>query len=1091
MRKKVFSVAVLFASGLIFAQKNVEFADEMSKPDINYFQAKDAFDNYFEGKDRKEKGKGFKAFNRWSYFYRSRIDETGRIPNPAVTYLEYQKQTAIQQNKLATSSNSINQVPGNWNYVGPTNGVPVSGGGAGRLTFVEFHPTNPNIIYVGAPAGGLWVTTNGGSTWSTNTDKMASIGVSALGIDPANPNIMYLGTGDRDGGDTYGFGVLKTTDGGLTWNPTGLWFQYNQTRTVSSIIVDPTNSNVIFAATNYGIFKSYDGGINWQLKKSGAFKEMKMKPGDHNVIYACYGSVSRSLDNGETWSSVTGFASGIGRIALAVTPHDPTYVYALAGETNANGAGFEGLYRSTNSGQSFTKMSSSPNIMGWAVSGNDSGGQAWYDIAITASPTNKNEIVTGGVNIWRSTNGGSTWSIDAHWYGGGGNPYVHADVHYLAYYPGSSGTIFAGTDGGIFKTTNNGSTWTDLSQGLQIGQMYKLGVSQTNANLTLTGWQDNGTSLHNGVAATRVLGGDGMECAIDPSNANIMYGEYYYGEIEKSTNGGSGFNTIVSSGGTGVDEDGDWVTPYIINPTSPNTILVGKKQVYRSTNGGASFTQYGSISAGGNLIAMAYAPSNTNYVYVSKGNDFYVSTNGSTFTNYSSNLPTGLPQGAISYICVDPTNPQRVWISINGFSAGKKVYFSPDNGQTWNDQSLNLPNIPVNTIVYHPGSNDGLYVGTEIGVYYKDATLSNWIFYSNGLPNVIVDELEVQVSTGKLRAATYGRGLWETDLYAPPVSKPVVDFIADHDSICTNAQINFYDQSTNLPSNWSWSFPGATPSTSNLQFPSVTYSTPGLYQVKLIASNVAGTDSIEKINFVKVLQSPTANAGADQYICLGDTAFLNATGGVLYTWSPTTNLNNAGISNPYSKPNINRTYTVTVNGANGCVSTDVVSVFVQQAPTAAYISVSGNTLTAIPANFAYNWYFNNVPMGITTQTIVATNPGNYVVHFNDTLGCGFSDSAAYAVVGIKDYVNTSGPLVYPNPNTGVFSVNLNEFTNDLEQVQITDAIGKTMYLMTKDKLLNLNKLEINASFSPGVYFIRLKLKSSSKQVVSRFVVQNN
>jgi PKD repeat protein len=586
-----------------------------------------------------------------------------------------------------------------------------------------------------------------------------------------------------------------------------------------------------------------------------------------------------------------------------------------------------------------------------------------------------------------------------------------------------------------------------------------------------------------------------MECAIDPSNANVMYGELYYGDIYKSTNGGSSFSNIVSSGGSGVDEDGDWVTPYIINPSSPNTILVGKKQVWRSTNGGTSFSQFGSISAGGNCAALAYAPSNTNYVYVTKGGDFYVSTNGTSFVNYSTNLPAGLPLEGITYICVDPANPQRLWISIGGFTSGKKVYFSNDNGQTWSNETLNLPNLPVNTIVYHPGSNDGLYIGTDIGVYYKDASLSNWIFYSNGLPNTIVDELEVQVSSGKLRAATYGRGLWETDLYSVPVSAPVCDFIADHDSICTNTQINFYDQSSNLPSAWQWTFTGGTPATSSSQFPSVTYATPGIYTVKLVSSNVAGADSIEKTSFIKVLPSPSVSAGPDHYICVGDTAFLNATGGILYTWNPITNLNNANIPNPYSKPNVNRTYTVTVNAANGCIGTDVVTVYVQQMPAAPYISVTGNTLTAIPSNFAYNWFFNNVPMGVTTQSVVASNPGNYVVHYADTLGCGFADSASLVIVGINEINRNVGVSIFPNPNNGAFTLLTDELTENMIEIQITDAIGKTALILKEDQIhinaVGKHGVSISSKLNPGIYFMNIRLKNNKKALISRFVVNNN
>ncbi len=536
-------LALMLALSFSIPAMAQDWIEMMKNPDVNFYDVQKAFNKYYVKKERQaERIKrrqskltnegihdeeleipGFSQYKRWEWMMAPRVDRNGRRFDPSLAYREMEE----YKKKYGTFS------AGNWTIIGPTNSIP-SGGGAGRLNFVRFDPNDPNTIYVGSPAGGLWKSSNGGASWSSNTDQLSQvIGCTDIAIDPTNSNIMYLATGDGDAGDTYTIGILKSTDGGLTWNTTGLSYYMANTRQISKLLIDPANTSTILAATSAGIFRSTDAGATFTLVQAGSFKDMEFKPGDPNIVYTAGTEFYRSTNNGQTWSKITtgiAAAATLSRIAIAVTPHDNNYVYLLAAKA-ATDYGFEGIYRSTNSGQTFSKVATSTpsNVLGWNSNGGDTGGQGWYDLAIAASPADKNEIIVGGVNIWRSTNGGSSFSINGHWTGSGA-PYVHADVHDLIYVSGS--TYFAGCDGGIFKTTNGGAAWTDLSDGLQIAQMYGFGQSTTNANLLIQGWQDNGTNRYNGTWS-QVMGGDGMLCFIDWNNNQNMWGSQYEGSLNR------------------------------------------------------------------------------------------------------------------------------------------------------------------------------------------------------------------------------------------------------------------------------------------------------------------------------------------------------------------------------------------------------------------------------------------------------------------------------------------------------------------------------------------------------------------------------
>jgi PKD repeat protein len=843
-------VCLLFVFPLsIFSQ---EWVRQMEDPTVNFYTVVNTFNNYWETHDATEKGKGWKAFKRWENFMAPRVYPSGNRDLMFNAIADYYQQKQQEEMQKALNPNLPTPQAGNWTLIGPTSVIPSSGGGAGRANCIRVDPSNPNVYYVGAPGGGLWKSTNQGGSWTMwNTDNLTAIGVTDIAIHPTNSQIMYLATGDGDAGDTYSIGVLKSTDGGVTWNTTGLNWTVTQTRRISKLLIDPSNPNTVHAATSNGMYRTTDGGTTWSQIQAGNFKDAELRPGTPATIYAVTTTTFyRSTNSGASYTAITAGlpGAGVNRYAIAVTPANNQYVYLLASASANNG--FYGFYRSTDGGGTFTQITvtSPSNILGWASAGNDTGGQGWYDLALAASPTNANELVAGGVNIWRTTNGGSSWTLNGHWTGSGA-PYVHADHHDLVYVNGT--TVLNGNDGGLFRTTNNGGSWTDLSNGLQIAQMYRLGTSATVNNLNLSGWQDNGTNRVSGTTWTRVIGGDGMECIIDFSNANIMYGELYYGNIRKSTNGGASFTTIVNTGGTGVNSNGNWVTPYVMSPSNNQELLVGKGAMYKSTNGGTTWTTLGATTGGsGNMVGIAYAPSNTQIIYCHKQNAMFKSTNGGTsFTNITGTLPT---TSAMTYVTVSNTDPNRVYVTYSGYNSANKVFMSTNGGTSWTNYSTGLPNLPVNCIVFQNGSPNGVYVGTDVGVYYRDDNQTTWVSYSTGLPNVIVNELEIQYGAGKIRAATYGRGMWESDLFSSGNLPPVADFTSNYTSGCPGIQIQFTDLTSFNPSAWSWSFPGGTPATSIAQNPLVTYNTPGTYQVTLTATNANGTDTETKTSYITI-----------------------------------------------------------------------------------------------------------------------------------------------------------------------------------------------------------------------------------------------
>ena len=795
--KDKFKITVLLfiLSFLINAQS---FIKNTTNRALTFKEIQKQFDDY-KAQNKLSEKKHWKSFKRWEHDMQMHTNAQGEPAgyedyiNAAVEMSEFKAQ---QQANSASAS---------WSPTGPnvlpTNLTGYMENGIGRINCVAFDPVNPNIYYAGVAQGGLWKTTNNGVSWTPLTDNLPITRISDISIDPSNSNTIYISVCDfeyigvglflngRKRNTHYGLGVYKSTDGGVTWTPTGLTFQLTNgdVSLIRKIIVNPANSNDVVACGVSGMYKSTNGGTTFTKKLDSLFWDMQQDPGNPNILYGATGwvlnsnmgnaGVYKSVDFGSTWVALnTGMPlSGVvQRVKIAIAPSDPNYIYALCVD---NSQGLYGFYKSINAGLTWTYISPMDNILE-SGTGNNPGGQGNYDVALMVHPTNRNIVYVGGVNMWGSIDGAMSFNPISHWTTSYGAT-LHGDFHYMAR-QASSGNYFVCSDGGLYKTANIviGSwssppwptVWTKLNSGMQVSSFYRLSSSKNATGRLVAGAQDNAMFYYKGGTWSTIFGGDGMDNYLDPLNNSNVIGASQYGNFEVSTNDG------ISSSGPNTNPAGEaseWTTPIVADYSNPGVLYIGNENIMKSANNGVSWTPLATIFtntlAGTNteISALAVSKSNSQVIYAARrvryefgrpGIVFKTTNGGTSFTNVTNNLPDSLYYTSIE---VNETNPNIAYVTMAGFSTGNKVYTTSNGGTTWQNISYNLPNIPVNCIKQIP-STGNLMVATDIGVYILTASTSTWVNNSFGLPNVILSDIEFNVPLNKAYLSTFGRGIWET-----------------------------------------------------------------------------------------------------------------------------------------------------------------------------------------------------------------------------------------------------------------------------------------------------------------------------------------
>lgn len=678
-----------------------------------------------------------------------------------------------------------------WNQVGPTNI-------GGRITALDVVPTNPKIIYIGAAAGGVFKSTDGGFTWYAKTDHFPSLSSGAIKIDPNNTDIIYFGSGEANSsGDSYpGFGMLKSTDAGGTWFHSGL----DSVRHISKMEIHPSNSNLIFVAAagglyskgiHRGVYRSENGGASWErvlfLNDSTSAIDVAIDPIDTNIVYASMwerlrgptfrkvagfsSGIYKSTDKGNSWNRLVnglpGALNTIGRIAIAVSNSNPNYIYALYRKSTAPNGDiniFEGFYRSTNKGLTWTKMSAT-GISGFASFG-------WYFGMMEVDPTDHNKLYLGDIDIFKTTNGGVSFTNITNSYSGSFLQ-QHPDQHALWINPSNTNIIYNGNDGGFFISTNQGASWNKKFD-LPISQFYASTIDYLLPFRKYGGTQDNGTlgTRAGGINDWEELyGGDGFHCIVDYTNSNILYAEYQFGGLGKSTNGGSTF--FSATNGISSSDRFNWSTPYVMDEKNPNVLFYGSNKIYQTTNGAQSWNAIsGDLTRGRNgrlgtisSISTTALPDGKRVVYV--GTDdakVWVSTNtGTTWTDISGTLPMRY----VTRIECNKGNPGTAYVTLSGYNideTSSHVFRTVNYGNTWIDIGTNLPNVPVNDIIIDYNHDSVLYVGCDVGVFYSTNLGGVWNILGSDLPNSPVFDLSYHQPTKKLIAATHGRSMFEFDL---------------------------------------------------------------------------------------------------------------------------------------------------------------------------------------------------------------------------------------------------------------------------------------------------------------------------------------
>jgi photosystem II stability/assembly factor-like uncharacterized protein len=693
-----------------------------------------------------------------------------------------------------------------WTFAGPDNI-------GGRITDIESPASDPNTIYVGASTGGVFKTTDFGAHWVNLFDDVPVISVGDIAIDPNNPQVLYCGTGEANSSSFsfLGNGIYKSTDAGESWQHTGL----EHSAYIGRVIVDYANSQNIFAAAcgnlfttsdERGVYRSQDGGATWDrvlfLTDSTSAIDLVQHPANPQILFASMWERSRGLvyrlsfgessglwkttDGGTTWSEVTGglpTGSEVGRIGVTIAKSNPDIMYTFYDLPN----GQVGVYRSVDGGDTWTQTNDG------ALTGMNSN-FGWYFGQIRVDPDDPNRLFVMGVPLFRSTDGGNSWMDD--WS-------LHVD-HHAMYFDETNGRILEGNDGGLYYSVNHGISWNKINN-LPFTQFYAIECDYQMPERIIGGTQDNNTvrTITGGTSDwDPILGGDGMYTLIDYSNSNIVYAEYQYGNLHRSTNGGYTMDYI--AGPMSADRV-NWSAPLAMDPEVPATLYFGTYRVWKSTDRGSNWIPISDDLTHGidhyfyTLTTIAVSKLDPQVVLAGTGDGkVQISKNGGLTWE---DISAGLPERWITRVATDPFDNQTIYTTLSGFRWDEPlphVFKSTDLGHTWTDISGNLPELPVNDIVLDPDLPGKIIVATDAGLYGTTDGGASWSWIFNGLPAVPVYTMKIHEPTRTIIAGTYGLSSYKASLdeiftgIAKPGTKELLDIRVSPNPVIDHSNLSFY-----------------------------------------------------------------------------------------------------------------------------------------------------------------------------------------------------------------------------------------------------------------------------------------------------------
>jgi hypothetical protein len=668
-------------------------------------------------------------YERWKAFWENHLDENGYLAD----FTEYFRNELMQKSVEWCDGVEIDAEWTNINY-NENMGYQID---HGRTTCMAFSPSDINTFYVGSAWGGIWKTTNAGSSYTNVNDRLPLAAVSGIYIDPTDEDHMLISLGDNLNGGASSIGIYESMDAGISFQPTSVDFTLMQNKRIYWLEDNPGNTDVLFAATSDGLLRSDDFFDTYTTVQFGSMHCIRFSQSDPSIAYLTgnSGRLFKSTDAGLTFNLITDFGSSVAR--LDVDDFNADRLVVTCGDQ---------VYHSTDGGVNFTQ-STMPES----------------NCVVNLIPGTPNGMVVGNFDTYRSDDGGNTFYPISHWLGNNGLSLIHVDHRNVFTNPYFPDRVYLCNDGGIFRYNHIQDDFTNLSKDLIITQYYDIAVSDIDTMVLGGGSQDNGnvTRNSNGNWVAYAGTGDGMEQAIHLSNPNIRFWEYQFGGMRRY-DALTGTNTNIEP--SGQTANGAWHTPYQLDPNNFNRIVCGYQRVYESNDLGDTWSFVGSdFTNGASLRQLAIAPSNSGYIYASTNDYLWLKTDVADWVQVT--IPGGVSR--ITEIVVDNYDPNIVYICSSGFIDGQKVFKSVDAGSTWENISYDLPNLPAYSLSLIDDqlgtSESGLFVGTIGSVFYLPEGGTNWRKYGC-LPATQVSDIEIQYSSEKIFIGTYGRGMFEAPL---------------------------------------------------------------------------------------------------------------------------------------------------------------------------------------------------------------------------------------------------------------------------------------------------------------------------------------